>query len=307
MFAGFDTSNYTTSAAILCESRISQYKKPLSVAENERGLRQSDAVFQHTVNMPELVKKLAEDFDLRELKGVGVSARPRNVDGSYMPCFLVGINTARAAAAFAGVSLYETSHQVGHILAALYSAGRLDLIQKQFIAFHVSGGTTEAVLVSPDKENIIDARIIASSTDLKAGQAIDRTGVLLGMRFPCGPQLEKEAEKSTAEFKIRPSMKGCDCSFSGIENKVKNMISSGEKACDIAKFAISSVCASLEGMAHAVRKEYGELPILFAGGVSGNRMINNRLSAEFSAIFASPEFSSDNAAGTAVFAGLKAL
>lgn len=127
------------------------------------------------------------------------------------------------------------------------------------------------------------------------------------MRFPCGPQLEKEAEKSTAEFKIRPSMKGCDCSFSGIENKVKNMISSGEKACDIAKFAISSVCASLEGMAHAVRKEYGELPILFAGGVSGNRMINNRLSAEFSAIFASPEFSSDNAAGTAVFAGLKAL
>lgn len=307
MISGFDTSNYITSAAVIKDGKAYQYKQPLFVAENKRGLRQSDAVFQHTVNMPDLVRSLAADFDMKDLKAVGVSARPRNIEGSYMPCFLVGINTARTAASFAGVPLYETSHQIGHILAALYSADRLDLVDQKFIAFHVSGGTTEAVLVTPDKDELLKAQIIAESTDLKAGQAIDRTGVLLGMRFPCGPQLEKEAEKSTVAFKIRPSMQGCNCSFSGIENKVKNMIASGEQPCDIAKFALTSVCASLEGMARAVIKEHGDLPILFAGGVSGNKMINRKLSSEFGAIFAAPEFSSDNAVGTAIYAGMRSL
>lgn len=307
MFAGFDTSNYTTSAAVLSGTAAYQYKQPLCVAEKGRGLRQSDAVFQHTVNMPLLVERLSQDFDLSAVKAVGVSARPRNAQGSYMPCFLVGTAAARAAAAFAGVPLYETSHQTGHILAALYGAGRLDLAGKKFIAFHVSGGTTEAVLVSPDRENIISTQIIAQSTDLKAGQAVDRTGVLLGMRFPCGPLLEKEAEKSSADFRIRPSMNGCNCSFSGIENKVKKMLEAGEKSCDIAKFALESVYASLDGMTRAVLKEYGDLPLLFAGGVCANKMIRSRLEEKYSAVFASPEFSADNAVGTAVYAELRSI
>lgn len=307
MFAGFDTSNYTTSAAVMCDSTIKNYKKMLSVAENARGLRQSDAVFQHTVNMPDLLSDMAEDFDLRDVKAVGVSARPRNAAGSYMPCFLVGLNTAKAAAAFCGCKCYETSHQVGHILAALYSAEKLDLIKDRFLAFHVSGGTTEAVLVTPDREQILKADIVAASIDLKAGQAIDRTGVLLGMRFPCGAELEKEAEKSNRDFKIRASMRGCNCSFSGIENKVKAMIANGESKCDIAKFALESVRVSLDSMLSAVLQEYGSLPVVFAGGVSSNKTIRKTVSEKFGAYFAEPRFSSDNAAGTAVFAALKSL
>ncbi len=307
MFAGFDTSNYTTSAAVMCDSTIKNYKKMLSVAENARGLRQSDAVFQHTVNMPDLLSDMAEDFDLRDVKAVGVSARPRNAAGSYMPCFLVGLNTAKAAAAFCGCKCYETSHQVGHILAALYSAEKLDLIKDRFLAFHVSGGTTEAVLVTPDREQILKADIVAASIDLKAGQAIDRTGVLLGMRFPCGAELEKEAEKSNRDFKIRASMQGCNCSFSGIENKVKAMIANGESKCDIAKFALESVRVSLDSMLSAVLQEYGSLPVVFAGGVSSNKTIRKTVSEKFGAYFAEPRFSSDNAAGTAVFAALKSL
>lgn len=307
MTSGFDTSNYTTSAAVMTNGKITNYKQVLNVAQNQRGLRQSDAVFQHTVNMPRLVSEMAKDFDLKKVDAVGVSTRPRNIDGSYMPCFLVGINTARTAAEFCGCKCYETSHQVGHILAALYSADKLELINKKFIAFHVSGGTTEALLVTPDKENIINAEIISESTDLKAGQVIDRTGVLLGMRFPCGAELEKEALKSEKNFKIRASVKGCNCSFSGIENKVKNMISAGEEKCDIAKFALDSVCVSLDAMAQAVIKEYGNLPIVFSGGVSSNKKINKTFSEKFGAYFAEPQFSADNAAGTAVFASLKSL
>ena len=215
MFAGFDTSNYTTSAAVMCDSTIKNYKKMLSVAENARGLRQSDAVFQHTVNMPDVLSDMAEDFDLRDVKAVGVSARPRNAAGSYMPCFLVGLNTAKAAAAFCGCECYETSHQVGHILAALYSAEKLDLIKDRFLAFHVSGGTTEAVLVTPDREQILKADIVAASIDLKAGQAIDRTGVLLGMRFPCGAELENHDSKRGKQMRYRKICTGKRASVLG--------------------------------------------------------------------------------------------
>lgn len=307
MTAGFDTSNYTTSAAFYDGKTVKNYKKLLTVKENERGLRQSDAVFQHTVNMPDLIEQMSAELESGRIRAVGVSSRPRSVAGSYMPCFLVGVNTAKAAAAFCGCRCYETSHQAGHIFAALYSAGRTELLKQRFIAFHVSGGTTEAVLVSPDKENIINLQIIAQSLDLKAGQAIDRAGVLLGMRFPCGAELEKEAEKSSEEFKIRPSLKGCDCSFSGIENKVKKLVKSGAPKCDIAKFTLDSVRVSLDAMAASVIKEYGNLPLLFAGGVSSNKKIKNTFYEKYGAAFAQPQFSSDNAAGAALFAALKEL
>ena len=170
MFLGIDTSNYTTSAALYDNGEVFQCKRVLSVKQGERGLRQSDAVFQHTVNMPNIIKELCKDKEI-SLEGIGVSIKPRWIEGSYMPCFLVGESTAQAISSFTGAPLFKTSHQTGHILAALYSAKKLDLIEKPFIAFHISGGTTEAVLVKPDKENIISAEIIGESTDLNAGQA----------------------------------------------------------------------------------------------------------------------------------------
>ncbi|MDE6110729.1 MAG: peptidase M22, partial [Eubacterium sp.] len=121
MFLGFDTSNYTTSVAFFDGENIIQKKKLLEVKAGERGLRQSDAVFQHTVNMPALIKELTDECSFNSIKAVGVSTRPRNVDGSYMPCFLVGESNAVSVSSTAKVPVYKTSHQVGHILAALYS------------------------------------------------------------------------------------------------------------------------------------------------------------------------------------------
>lgn len=306
MFLGIDTSNYTTSAALYDSGKIVQYKKLLEVRQGERGLRQSEAVFQHTVNMPQIIRQLCAEQAVC-LDGVGVSVRPRNVEGSYMPCFLVGENTAQAVSSFTGAPLYRTSHQTGHILAALYSADKLDLIEKPFIAFHISGGTTEAVLVKPDKDNIISAELVGESTDLKAGQAIDRTGVMLGMKFPCGKELERLADMSDADFKIKPSVKGCSCSLSGVENKVKKMLEDNEKPQDIAKFAICCISRTLEEMTEALLMKYGSLPLVFAGGVASNKTIKNNLENKFGAYFAAPDFSSDNAAGLAVYAYLKSL
>ena len=256
--------------------------------------------------MPNIIKELCKDKEI-SLEGIGVSIKPRWIEGSYMPCFLVGESTAQAISSFTGAPLFKTSHQTGHILAALYSAKKLDLIEKPFIAFHISGGTTDSVLVKPDKENIISTEIIGESADLNAGQAIDRTGVLLGMKFPCGAELEKLAKESNKEFKIKPSVKGCSCSLSGVENKVKAMLKNSESPCDIAKFAIDYINVNLEAMTVALLERHGNIPVLFAGGVSSNETIRKNFEDKFNAYFAEPQFSCDNAAGLAVYAYLKSL
>lgn len=303
MYLGFDTSNYTTSVALFDGENIVMQKKLLEVKQGERGLRQSDAVFQHTVNMPRLIENLKDSID--DVAAVAVSNRPRNIECSYMPCFLVGENTATAVSAFTKAPLFKTSHQVGHILAALYSVGRLDLINQPFIAFHVSGGTTEALMVTPDKEEIIKATLIAESLDLKAGQAVDRAGVMLGLKFPCGPVIDEMAQKSNKTYKIKPSMNGLNCSLSGVENKARKMLLDGENHNDIAKFVISYILSSIDKMTEEIIKEYGNFPIVFAGGVMSNSIIKKHISNKYGAYFAEPQYSCDNAAGIAIYAYLK--
>lgn len=304
MFLGIDTSNYTTSAALFdaekCE--IIQNKKLLPVKEGELGLRQSDAVFAHVKQLGDIVHDLfSEKY---EIEAIGVSTRPRDIDGSYMPCFLVGDMVAKTLSSVLKVPRYEFSHQQGHIAAALFSAGRLDLLNEKFIAFHLSGGTTEALLVTPESERIIRCEKIAGSADLKAGQAVDRVGVMLGLPFPAGKHLEELALMSTAEYKIRPTMKGYDCCLSGIENKCRKMLDSGEKPEDIALFCLKSIEAALCGMTDALLSGYGNIPLVYAGGVMSNKIIRKTIEEKYCGIFALPEFSSDNAAGISVLTSI---
>lgn len=302
---GIDTSNYTTSCALFDsdDMNVKSLKKLLPVKAGERGLRQSDAVFHHTKHLPALMSEL---FDKHyELSAVGYSYAPRCAEGSYMPCFLVGENTATAAALVSGAELYKTSHQVGHILAALYSCGRLDLLKsdKPFAAFHISGGTTDLLLCRPDKDRVLDITEIGGSRDLKAGQAIDRIGVKLGLGFPCGAELEKLAEKSGKSFKIRSSVDGLYCSLSGIENKCLKLIDEGSSKEDVAKYCIESVEAAVLQITNELLKRCADIPIIYAGGVMSNKMI--KASLEKYGSFAEPRFSSDNAAGVAIYAAIK--
>ena len=304
MFLGFDTSNYTTSAALFDPDTmtVSQQKKLLPVPAGARGLRQSDCVFHHTVQLPALVETLLAEN--APVAAVCASDRPRMQEGSYMPCFLVGAGAGQMTAKALGVPFYRTSHQHGHIAAAAFGAGKLDLLDAPFYAFHVSGGTTEAVLVQPNKDEIFSCTLVAQSLDLKAGQAIDRTGVMLGLQFPCGAALEQLAAQSSRTFRIRPTLKNGSPSLSGIENQCQKMLKNGEPPADIAKFCLESVAAALEKMAEALL-ETKQLPLLFAGGVMSNTMIRERFTARFGAHFAPPALSADNAAGTAILGFLK--
>ena len=304
-FLGFDTSNYTTSAALYFPETgtIRQEKKLLPVPKGGRGLRQSDCVFHHTAQLPQVTEQLLETP--AALNGVCASTTPRMQEGSYMPCFLVGAGAGRIAAKASGVPFYETSHQHGHIAAAAFGAGRLDLLDMRFLAFHVSGGTTEAVLAEPDETEVFRCTLVAQSLDLKAGQAIDRVGVLLGLPFPCGAALEALAAKSDRDFKIRPTLRdGCP-SLSGIENQCRAMIDRGEPPADTAKYCLQSVEAALEKMTEHLLLQYGDLPLLYAGGVMSNGRIRDHFTARVGAHFAPPALSADNAAGVAILGYLK--
>lgn len=305
-YLGIDTSNYTTSAAIYCPGvgRVMQKKKLLPVPEGAIGLRQSDAVFHHTVQLPQLLEELAGEFE-GDIRAVAVSAAPRDAEGSYMPCFLAGIAAARAAAAFLKVPIYRFSHQSGHIAAALYSAGRLDYLERPFYAFHVSGGTTEALLVKPDSAHIFQKELLAQSLDLKAGQAVDRVGGMLGLPFPAGAELDRLAQVSKRPFRIRPSMKGADCSLSGVQNQCEKMLRAGEPREDIARFCMESICAAVSAMARELLRMHGAYPFVFAGGVMSSRVIREAIRQQYEASFAEPSFSCDNAAGIAVLAAVR--
>ena len=302
-FLGIDTSNYTTSAALLDTDSMTvvQSKQLLPVRKGEKGIRQSDAVFHHTRQLPEMIAKASAGV---VPDGIGVSVKPRLAEGSYMPCFLVGEAAAEMIGSICGISPDKTSHQIGHILAALYSCGRLELIRERFIAFHVSGGTTDMLLCSPDDDGLISVKELGHSLDLKAGQAVDRAGVMLGLDFPCGAELEKLARLSNRKYNIRPVLKGMDCSLSGVENKCRKMLEVGESSCDIAKFCLDSVYEAVKGMTKAALDALGKLPVVYAGGVMSDKYIADRLKGDFNGNFAAPEFSCDNAAGVAVYSAL---
>lgn len=303
---GIDTSNYTTSAALYdtVSGEVRQEKLLLPVKSGELGLRQSDAVFHHTKQLPIVMGKLFDDT-AQVPDAVGVSVRPRNTDGSYMPCFLCGEGLAESVSAVDKIPLYKTSHQIGHILAALYSAKKLELADERFIAFHVSGGTTDCLLVQPDGENILNITEIGTSLDLKAGQAVDRVGVMLGLQFPCGKQLEDLAKKSGKKFKINSALRDGSCCLSGVENKCGKMLAEGVLPEDTAMYCLQYIYSAIRGMTLYALEKHGKLPIVFAGGVMSDKIIRKQLESEFDAYFAEPEFSCDNAAGTAIFAALQ--
>ena len=297
---GFDTSNYTTSIAFFDGHGGENCSRLLPVKAGELGLRQSDAVFHHTKSLPELSDRLFSRVDISEVTAVGVSTRPRAVDGSYMPCFLVGYSHAKLLASALKVPLIECSHQQGHVAASLWSAGRLELMDSPHLAWHLSGGTTELLLVEPEGNNVRCTRI-GGTTDISAGQLIDRTGQLLELPFPSGKYLDQLSQSAAKKDVFKVKCPGTEFSLSGLQNKVQQYHSACGDAAETAGFALRCVVNAVwQATVHA-QKAYPGLPVVFSGGVASNSLLRE-LIGPLEPIFAQPQFSTDNAMGVAVIA-----
>ena len=296
---GLDTSNYTTSAAVFDGQDGLNASRLLTVKEGELGLRQSEALFQHVQRLPGQVEKLAQSGLLRDIRAVGASTRPRAVEGSYMPCFLAGTSQGQSMAYLLGVPFFAVSHQQGHLAAAAWSAGHLELIDRPFLAWHLSGGTTELLRVWPDGVNV-QAEILGGTSDISAGQLIDRAGVMLGLQFPAGKALDQLYD-SGSDCKTYPvKLNGLTFSLSGMENKVRQLHEKDASAGEVARFVLDLVADVVLRTTQAAQKEYPGLPVLCSGGVASNRRLRQVMESGCGALFSQPKYSTDNAMGVAI-------
>lgn len=301
-FLGIDTSNYTTSVSLVSEEGevLLNRKMLLPVKEGACGLRQSEAVFAHIKRLPQLMEEVREVAG-GSILAIGVSEKPRNAEGSYMPCFLAGVNAAVALSSGASLPLYRFSHQCGHLRAAMYAAGVKPVLTEPFGAFHISGGTTE-LLRAAYTGNGFDAEVIGGSRDLHAGQAVDRIGVLLGLPFPAGPALERLAEENQGCFSPRGThTEDGYIHLSGLQNLAEKLWKETGDAPLVAAFTLDYLARAIIAMSKYFRKKYGNAPLIYAGGVMSNQILQRAIRKEIShAYFATPAFSTDNAAGIAL-------
>lgn len=299
---GIDTSNYATSLAVFDTNAgevVCDCKKFLPVKPGQLGLRQSDALFHHTAALPQLFLELSKQADLSAVEAVGVSARPRPVEGSYMPCFLAGLNAATSFALAGKLPLLETTHQQGHIAAALYATGDHSLFFRPVLVFHVSGGTTDLLLC----QGAESLTLLGTSSDLYAGQAVDRLGVKLGFPFPAGAYVSEQAELCQETIRPKASVRGMECSLSGLENQCTKLLVEGKKAPYVCRYCLLCVAETLVRMASAALQNHPSLPVIFAGGVMSSGLIRAYVTERLpDARFVPGKFASDNAIGIAVLA-----
>ena len=324
LYLGIDTSNYKTSVAVINSSGQAVFEKSeyLEVEQGSRGLRQSEAFFRHSNRLPSYIEEMAEHIDIDSIRAVGVSTRPRRVEGSYMPCFLAGINAAREIAAVLRIPLYEFSHQEGHAAAIIENGNGEESPEaapsagypEKTALFHLSGGTTELLVCLPHEQGY-SLEIAGGTKDISVGQLIDRAGVAMGYPFPSGSYLDDLAESYFAlegrKKSTLPRVKITDGYFniSGIETKVLRIIegTSSDDYPQIAYSIFESIAELLAASAVYISSEYGTGKVYMAGGVSASSFIRTSVTEKIrkhkgsapEIIFGEPKLSGDNAVGTA--------
>ncbi len=311
-FMGIDSSCYTSSIAIVDEQENLIYdgRKILEVEQGGRGLRQSEAVFQHMNNLPLLCTEALSRVEPQKLAAIGVSTSPRTQEGSYMPVFTAGHNIAKVISSCTAAPILSLSHQEGHILAGAWSIGKI--MTGSYLVYHISGGTSELLLAD---EKSAEIRIIGGTEDLNAGQYIDRIGVALGMKFPCGREMDNLCSRTDIpELPLPVSVKGSFLSFSGPESHVQRLISkentlTTEFKAAVAYAVFQNIAVTLEKSILNACIETGLREVLMVGGVASNSVIRGHLEgsskfrrAGIQAVISKPEYSSDNAVGAAVYA-----
>ena len=297
---GIDTSNYTTSIAFFDGTGGENCSRLLPVKQGELGLRQSDAVFAHIKSLPELSGRLFSHVPAEAVTAVGVSTRPRAVEGSYMPCFMVGYSHAKLLSDALKVPLVEVSHQQGHVAASLWSAGHLELMDQPHLAWHLSGGTTELLLVEPEGKNVVCTKI-GGTTDISAGQLIDRTGQLLELPFPSGKHLDALSKEATMKETFKVKCANMEFSLSGVQNKVQQFHAAHNAPAETAGYALRCVAGAVYQATEQALKAYPGLRVVFSGGVASNSLLRQVIEP-LNPIFSQPQYSTDNAMGVAVLA-----
>lgn len=302
---GFDTSCYTTSIAAISLNKeiVLNEKIILKVKKDNKGLRQSEAVFQHVNNMGEISQVINNKLKNYNIVGICASTKPRLVDNSYMPVFSVGYNFAKLLSSINNCPFYETTHQENHIEASLFNNNLEN--KDKFLAVHMSGGTTEILLVEK-KDTNYKIEIVGGSLDVSFGQLVDRLGVRLNYNFPCGKYIDENALKCNKKIKngLKTSVREGYMNLSGIENQINKIIHDYNEEY-LSKILLDTLVRSIYKSLIYICEKYELKEVLFGGGVSASRYIKKELSEKLKrenikAYFTDKEYATDNSVGCAI-------
>lgn len=301
---GIDTSNYKTSLALTGgDEIICDIRSFLTVRPGEKGLRQSEALFQHVKNLPVLMKEMREIYD-GPIDGIACSDRPRPVDGSYMPCFLAGLELGKSLAAAMKIPVVTFSHQEGHIEAVRRGTPVSD--GEEFLACHFSGGTTELLRVKT--ASAYDPEVVGGTRDIALGQVLDRAGVAMGYDFPCGEEMDRYALETGVTTHVLTAIKvrNGEINLSGIDTQIKKFIPelgrslTGEIFMKLAEAVSAMIVQACDRT--SIRR------VIMSGGVASSRFIRRETAEKLAennieVYFDERGLSSDNAVGIAYLGG----
>lgn len=296
---GIDTSAYTTSIAIIDSdfNVLKNLKYMLKVENGKKGLRQQEAVFQHIMNLSRYIEEAFSDIDNSLIETISCSNKPRNLEDSYMPVFLVSELIAKTMGSMLNITPSYFSHQEGHLGVVVDHLDKMKI--EKFIGLHFSGGTSE-ILEIEMKNFKFDIKIIGGTLDISFGKFIDRIGVALGFDFPAGKYIEGLNASNQTILKQPISVKEGWFNLSGAETYLLNEIDRGvakeEIACATEQIMEKTLLRALENIIED-KKQY----IIFTGGVASNTRLRRSLLAKYGEYVIIPEKSlcTDNAVGLA--------
>lgn len=215
--------------------------------------------------------------DPKELNAIAFTRGP-----GLMGSLLVGVSFAKAMALSLSIPLVEVHHLQAHVLAQF---GTLPHPDFPFLCLLVSGGHTQIILV----KSHLDMEVLGSTLDDAAGEAFDKTGKMLGLDYPAGPEIDRLAALGEPSFSLpHPQLSGYDLSFSGFKTAVRQLIEKGIKEDpDFVSRRLPEICSSVRhhiveillAVLFRAAENTGITHLSLAGGVSANSLLRERFLA----------------------------
>jgi len=236
-----------------------------------------------------------------------------------MGSLLVGTSFAKSLAYGLNIPLIDVNHMQAHILAHFIDEDGFDKPEFPFLAMTISGGHTQIVNV----KSYFDMEVIGETIDDAVGEAYDKSGKILGLGYPAGPEIDKRAQLGNPKaFKFtKPKVDGLNFSFSGLKTAILYFIQRETKANpNFIEEHLNDICASIQYTVIEIlmdklklaTKQTGIKHIAIGGGVSANSGIRQALKDGehkygWTTYIPKFEFTTDNAAMIAIVGYLKYL
>ncbi len=314
---GIESSCDDTAASVICNGQLlSNVVANQKIHEEYGGVVPELASRAHQQNIVPVVDQALKQANITkdQLHAIAFTKGP-----GLMGSLLVGTSFAKSLAFGLNIPLIDVNHMQAHILAHFIDEEGFDKPPFPFLGMTISGGHTQIVKVN----HYFDMDVIGQTIDDAVGEAFDKSGKLLGLGYPAGPQIDKLAKLGNPEaFKFtKPRVDGLNFSFSGFKTAVLYFVQKQVKLNpDFIEENLNDICASIQYtiigiLTDKLKKavtETGISHIAIGGGVSANSGIRQALKDGevkhgWTTYVPKFEFTTDNAAMIAIVGYLKYL